>query len=304
MKQIPGIIRGAALLLTGLVLTVRAGHCQQRPVTGQVPLPSTEMHAFHSEVMDQDFLIYVQLPLDFNPTADRKYPVMYATDGNRSFPLLANISTMMGFPPTGLPQVIVVGIAYEIGSMADWAAWRTRDLTPTVNRGTEAYWEGLLERMTGDTAIRVSTGGAGVFLSFISDELIPFIEDTYPVSADDRALAGYSYGGLFTLFALFEKPQLFNRYLAGSPSLHFDNEVIFRLEEDFAGRKPDPGGMLFLSAGEMEGAEVISRLEKLEKTLRARGYPNLEISSFIADGEGHRSAVPSSLMRGFSTLYQ
>ncbi len=40
------------------------------------------------------------------------------TDGNRSFPMTANISTILGFPPTGFPQVIVVGIAYNIKDMA------------------------------------------------------------------------------------------------------------------------------------------------------------------------------------------
>ena len=59
------------------------------------------------------------------------------TDGNRFFPLVANMSTLLGFPPTGFPQVIVVGIAYDIKDMFQWAAWRTRDLTPTVNAGDE-----------------------------------------------------------------------------------------------------------------------------------------------------------------------
>jgi predicted alpha/beta superfamily hydrolase len=191
-------------LVFAALLAIAPGTMAQSSTKPQpVPLPSSELRRFSSEIMDQDLLIYVQLPLDYASDGSKQYPVIYVTDGNRSFPIYANISTMLGFPPTGFPQVIVVGIAYDIEDMSQWAAWRTRDLTPTVNTGVEQHWEGLLRRMTGDTTIRVETGGGPRFLSFICDELVPFIEAEYRVSDQDRALAGYSYGGLFTLFGLF-----------------------------------------------------------------------------------------------------
>jgi predicted alpha/beta superfamily hydrolase len=52
-------------------------------------------------------------------------------------------------------------------------------------------------------------GGAAVFLDFIEKELVPHVEGRYPVT-DFRTLIGHSYGGLFTIYALSERPTLFN----------------------------------------------------------------------------------------------
>jgi len=253
--------------------------------------------------MDQDLLIYVQLPLDYVPDGSKQYPVMYVTDGNRSFPIYANISTMLGFPPTGFPQVIVVGIAYEIEDMIDWARWRVRDLTPVAEPGTERHWENLLGKLSGDTTIRVETGGAHRFLSFICDELIPFIESVYPVSKKDRALGGYSYGGLFSLYALFGRPGAFTKYFAGSPSIHYSGRVLFEMEKTFSESHRDLPAQLFLSAGGLEDSSMVANVSEMADLLESRNYPGLEVLTHVFEGEGHVSAGPASVMRAFITLY-
>lgn len=272
------------------------------PSSGPVTLPGSELRRFHSGIMDQDMMIYVQLPLDYVSDGSRKYPVWYETDANRSFPIIANISTVLGYPPTGFPQVIVVGIGYEIPNMAEWAALRTRDLTPTVSEGTETFWEKLLVQLTGGDTIPVETGGAPRFLSFISDELIPFIESEYQVTPEERTLGGYSYGGLFTLFAMFERPGLFNRYFAGSPSIHYDDRVLLRMEEEFSGSHNDLPVRLFMSAGGLEGTDMIENMTKMEEMLESRHYPGLEVITHIFEDETHSTAMAASIMRGFTTL--
>jgi predicted alpha/beta superfamily hydrolase len=268
-----------------------------------VPLPSSELRRFHSEIMDQDLLIYVQLPLDFVSDGSKQYPVWYMTDGNRSFPMTANISTLLGFPPGNIPQVIVVGIAYDIGSMLDWGAWRTRDLTPIVSQIDEQTWEGILRRMSGDTTIQVETGGAPRFLSFICDELIPFVESEYPVSKEDRALGGYSYGGLFTMFAVFERPGVFNRYFAGSPTIGYGNRVLFEMEKAFSENHTDLPARLFMSIGGNEGQNAIAEVKEMAGLLESRNYPNLDVRIHVFEGEWHGTAYPGSIMRAFVTLY-
>jgi predicted alpha/beta superfamily hydrolase len=291
-------------LVVAILLTIAVGATAQKSVKpGPVPLPSSELRRIHSGIMDQDFLIYVQLPLDYVSDGTRQYPVMYVTDANRSFPMVANISTVLGFPPTGFPQVIVVGIAYEIKDMFEWAAWRTRDLTPTVDPGAEQYWEGLLGRMTGDETIRVETGGAPRFLSFICEELIPFVESEYPVSKEDRALGGYSYGGLFTLFALFERPGVFRRYFAGSPSIGHGNGALFDMEEAFSESHRDLPARLFMSVGGLEEGPQIENVRKMAALLESRHYPGLGVVTQVFDGEWHASAYPASVMRAFTVLY-
>lgn len=276
---------------------------QSEPAYSPVQMPGSELRELHSDRLQRTFDIYVQLPLDYEMRKNTIYPVMYVTDANRSFPLFANISTILGFPDTGFPQVVVVGIAYPIESMADWAVLRTRDLTPTRHEGTELFWADLLSKMTGRDGFDVQTGGASRFLEFITEELIPFIESEYRVSAEDRALGGYSYGGLFSLYALFEKPQLFGRYFAGSPSLHYDDGVLFQIEEEFAAGDKNLQGKLFLTAGQLEGEKVVETVNKLSKTLKSRKYSDFRVHTHIFEGEDHRSAYAASTMRAFTWLY-
>ena len=89
-----------------------------------VHLPGSELRKFLSEIMDQDLLIQVQLPIDYVSDGSRQYPAMYGTDGNRAFPLIANIATMLEFPSGKFPQLFVVGIACDIKEMSEWVAWR------------------------------------------------------------------------------------------------------------------------------------------------------------------------------------
>ena len=291
-------------MMIAALLAIALGTMAQSSVKPQpVPLPGSELRRFHSKIMDQDFLIYVQLPLDYVSDGSKQYPVMYMTDGNRFFPLVANMSTLLGFPPTGFPQIIVVGVAYDIKDMFQWAAWRTRDLTPTVNTGDEQYWEGLLRRMTGDTTLRVETGGGPRFLSFICDELVPFIESEYQVSDQGRALAGYSYGGLFTLFAMFERPEVFQRYFAGSPSITYGNRELFEMEKTYNQNHTDLHARLYLSIGGLEDQNWIAGLNEMANILESRNYPNLDVRTQVFEGEWHGSAGPASIMRAFINLY-
>ncbi len=289
--------------LTPVLLAVSITLAAQKPETPEpVPMPSTELRIFHSEIMDQEMRIHVQLPLNYAGDGSRTYPVWYMTDANRYFPMVANISTLLGFPPGSFPQMIVVGIGYEIQSMADWAAWRTRDLTPVRHEPTEDHWTQLLHGMTGDTTLQAETGEAKKFLGFICEELIPLIESEYPVTEDERTLGGYSYGGLFALFSMFERPGTFSRYYCGSPSIHYANRVMFEVEKTFSENHTDLPARLFLSAGGLE-TELLPDLMELTKRLKSRQYPHLQLGLHVFEEEGHASAAPASMIKGFQELY-
>jgi predicted alpha/beta superfamily hydrolase len=62
--------------------------------------------------------------------------------------------------------------------------------------------------------------------------LIPFIESKYRAAKNDRTLMGSSYGGLFTLYAMFHETALFQRYVLTSPALalHAETETDFYLK--------------------------------------------------------------------------
>ena len=302
-------IRCVCSTLLMVSMTGSHGIAQEERVVGlsapkhpAVTIPNTELRTVHSQIVNQQFSISIQLPPNYFTDSTTIYPVIYVTDANRSFPMVANISSVLAFPKANLPEIIVVGIGYAIKDMADWAAWRSRDLTPTNDTGTDNHWNALLAKMTG-RKFAVTSGGAPRFLEFIIKELIPFVESNYRVSRLDRGLAGYSYGGLFVLYALFTHPETFGRYFAGSPSLEYDHDVIFDYEKKFAATGKGLRAKVFLSAGSLEDSSTITDVKKMADRLQSRYRPGFEVSSHVFEGEDHRSCMAAAVMRAFRVLY-
>jgi hypothetical protein len=269
----------------------------------EVMIPNTELRTLRSELMNQELNIYIKLPVNYYANSDKIYPVWYWTDANRSFPLVANIASILEFPKAGYPDLVIVGIGYPIRDMADWAALRTRDLTPTNDPGTDSTWAKILAESSG-RKYEVKSGGALLFLNFIVKELIPFVESNYRVSSSDRGLGGYSDGGLFTLFALFTHPEAFDRYFAGSPSLDYDNGILFNYENEFALTHKNLKATIFLSAGSLENDGTIENMKKMSEVLQSRNYQGLTLNSYVFPGESHRSCIPSAIMKAFKVLYK
>ena len=103
--------------------------------------------------------------------------------------------------------MIMVGIGHPVGSvLADLAA-------------AHNYSEVRKKHLSPTAAEARGGGGAEKFLGFIRDELIPFVDSNYHTDPGDRTLVGDSLSGLFSLYALSQCPETFNRYIAGSPAL-------------------------------------------------------------------------------------
>ena len=215
----------------------------------KVVLTNTETFLLSSKNVRDDFKIDVSLPKGYYES-DQKYPAIYVLDGNRFFSIVAGIMKLLH---TGMdaPKVIVVGIGYKTD--LEHAKFRSRDYLPTS-----------VEELT-------YSGGASKFLSFMEEELIPSIENNYRVNGD-RILSGMSYSGLFTMYTLFTKPSLFNNYLIGSPSLYYDNEIIFKYEEAYAKKHDDLAVNVFISVGTLEAGyemfpRMVANVEKISKLL-------------------------------------
>jgi len=287
---------GTAVVASWLMLVPCGLVAQHAPV----PLPGTELRRLHSRVLGRDMELYVKLPRSYGD-GERTYPVLFATDGNRSFPLYATTSLIYETPGNGNPEIVIVGIGYAVDddpllALKDWAVWRTRDLTPARHPDVEAYWN---DRLSGEPPSRaglpVRTGGAAEFLEFIRSEAIPFIEANYRVSTTNRALAGYSYGGLFTLYTLFHSSAIFSRYFVGDPTMW---DEVFEYEVGWADAHQDlPARVAFVTMEERES------VHRLVDRLTARGYPRLDLRLEAIQGEEHAGGQPAAISRGLRLLY-
>ena len=113
----------------------------------------------------------------------------------------------------------------------------------------------------------VETGKRSVHLAALRDEIIPWVEARHP-TAPERALIGYSLGGLFAMYAMFESPSTFTHYLLGSPSMYWNDEVMFQVEQACADKHKDLKARVFLSAGVDERpAEHVGNVMKFAAVL-------------------------------------
>ncbi len=268
----------------------------------EVTIPNTEVRTIKSKLLGQELVLNIKLPASYRTENQRVYPVMYATDANRSYPAIANIAFVLEMPSGEFEEFILVGIGYKISNYAEWGAWRTRDLTPVNVPASDQYWTNLMTDMLGQK-MEVKTGGAGKFLDCLITEVIPFVESNYRASPAKRTIAGYSYGGLFSLYTLFTHPEVFQNYFAGSPSISFGHAALYDFEEECAKGRTDLPVKLFMTAGNLEQEPMVSNVEKMAETLKGRNYPGLTVEYRIFDQEDHRSCYPSSLMWGIRNIY-
>ena len=90
------------------------------------------------------------------------------------------------------------------------------------------------------------------FSRFIEEELKPTIESQYPVNKVQQALFGHSLGGYFALWQLFHHQSSFQRYLAISPSIWWNEHELVQCASVFLNEHQDMDETLFMSAGELE----------------------------------------------------
>ena len=297
-----------SLILTFLFLSTTNAQDQKKQNLTELNYPevqliSTEKRMLHSKIVEQDFEIYISLPYKYF-MSDTTYPVLYSLDANVKFGMMSNVVNNLGTLTRDIPEIMVVGIAYPIKSIADWAALRKRDTTPTSKPEYDKQWADYLNNATGRDDIVVQSGGGDKFLAFISDELIPFIESNYRASSNDRGLQGTSSGGLFTLYALFQQPETFQRYFAGSPSINWDEPYMYKLENDLAASHKDLPVKLFMCVGGLESESYINNMNKMGKLLRSRNYPSFELETFVFENETHGTTGPASISRGLKILYK
>ena len=270
-----------------------------------VTLERTEIRVLHSKIVDQDYELWVSLPGSYT-SSDRYYPLIIVLDPYRSFLIMKAGVDVFSTPPAKIiPEVILVGIGYggdESNALENYAVGRTRDLTPTYDSIAEASLGRIMEA-SGFAHCAFRTGGAPLFLEFIRDELLPYIHSNYRADMKNKTLYGYSYGGLFGLFTLFHAPETFNKYLIGSPSIHYSGGITFLYESEYATSNADLNAMVFMSSGSLEKS-TMENMVKMENLLVSRNYPNLKLKTVIFENESHISCAPAAISRGLVDLFK
>ncbi|NQZ87634.1 MAG: hypothetical protein HRT54_08650 [Colwellia sp.] len=181
-----------------------------------------------SSILAEDRELLVHLPEDYD-SSQKRYSVLYLLDGNRHFPH-AVIAEDILQNESLMPQSIIVAIKNNRGT-------RRRDLS----------------------------SGRENFLQFIKDEVFTLINNQYRTS-DHKTLFGHSMAGAFTLNTLVSQADLFDNYIAASPTIQSNDSELIAKYKKLENIENESIKSLYLSFGN-EIAEGKSATDALNKFL-------------------------------------
>jgi predicted alpha/beta superfamily hydrolase len=266
------------------------------------PLPyvldDTEVRDVHAGALNRDYQVFVALP-DSYRSSNRRYPVLFVVDANYAFPVARGIAQRLA-KHAGMEEVIVVGLSYAKGDSPVHS--RRRDYTPSMPRGQ------YVSDMPGRSA---AFGEAQAYGRFIATEVFPLIGANYRADMSRKIFIGHSYGSLLGLQVLLSEPATFDHYILGSPSLWFDQGVMFDREQTYAkGHKDMPASVFFGIGGREtlakdrkrsrseENADMVADVCDFDAALKSHRYPNLKSRLEVFADEDHASVFPLVLTHG------
>ncbi len=223
--------------------------------------------------------LVISLPAGYKDSTGKRYPVLYYTDAQWDAPLLNSIYLALVFD-RAVPEFVMVGITYS-GVNPNYTALRTKDLTPTK-----------------DESFVRDSGGGEAFLKFIKEVIIPKVEGEYRIDVSQRAIAGWSFGGLFALYAMYNEPQLFKRCIAVSPAIPWDNEYISQVDDEFFKSNSKFNARLFISHGKNEAQAFVASVSKFQNKIKNRKGSNLQLMNYSVENMAHAGAKASAYAQG------
>jgi predicted alpha/beta superfamily hydrolase len=150
------------------------------------------------------------------------------------------------------------------------------------------------------------SGGGAKFLDILGDEILPFIDARYRTEPGARMIVGHSYGGLIAAYAMLTKPGLFHDYLIVSPSLWYDNKMMFSLEKAYIAAHKTLPANVFYAVGSFEhhegGPMMVDDLRAWCDALNGAKPAGYNSIMMVFDGDTHESVFPAALTRGLRVL--
>lgn len=168
-------------------------HMGRAQVLERQPITMGETLTLSAETLGEERTVRVYVPPSYAQT-EQAYPVVYVLDGEVAFFHTASAAQFLARYGT-MPEALVVAVH-------NTNRWRDMPVPDNYGQGDEAS-----------------------FLSFLGDELVPFIEQTYRTQPL-RVLMGHSQGGLFAAYAMTQALSPFQWYISMDAPLFGAGEEI------------------------------------------------------------------------------
>ncbi len=234
-------------------------------------------HVMHSKHLDEERKIVVQLPKSYNASPNKVYPVIYRLDGASNLPLISSVMERLQSTDSA-PEVIVVAIENTD---------RLRDFYPTVNKEPQ-----------GPVGLG---GGAAKFLDFVEQELIPYINSNFRTH-NFKIISGASAAGVFSLYTMQAKPNLFQAHLAYSPAVWWNYGAATTRTKQFIKDNRTLETYLYMNIGE-EGGIMRARYDELQQFIQHNKPTHMTYESDAFDGVPHDLTAVAGVFNAYHKLF-
>ncbi|OKS88484.1 alpha/beta hydrolase [Mucilaginibacter polytrichastri] len=251
-----------------------------------------EVVTMHSNILKEDRRILIYTPKD-SANPEKKYPVIYVLDADNHFAQMVEYSKYLSRQDVYvIPPLIVVGITNTD---------RNRDLTPSHS---SVYYDGKPD--TTAHAPYKNSGGNEHFFQFIQKELMPYVNSNYKTQPY-RIFAGHSFGALTTINCLISYPDMFDAYIAVSPSFWWDQKFLLKLADKKLKAGSTLSKTLFFSDGNEDasspGSPFHTNVLKFDSLLKKRNIKGLDFEYLSYPTESHMTVPLKSYYDGLRFIY-
>lgn len=272
----------------------------QQAAAGIDVLPGTLGVPIDSTRNGQHYQLLIHRPSATVKEPPGGFPVLYVLDGNATFVLAAQAARLQERLIGGL---IVVGVDTRGSALFD-PPTRYRDLTTPAASNA---W-GVPKDKDG---MPLKTGGADAFRAFLVNDVPPVVAACTHANPQRTTLFGHSLAGLFVLHTLLTHPDSYDRYIAASPSIWWNDRAVLNDLSSFRSEGDEKRKVVQLMVGgdEQTLAETASAA-RVERVMHAAMNDNvqllytrlkhehgdgIDVSLDVFSGANHVSYLPAAL---------
>lgn len=248
----------------------------------------------------KEYQINVTLPPNFN--AKKTYPSLFYLDAYWLSQTINGAFTILNLSHQ-IDDVVLVGISLK-GSIKDWNIQRSLDYTPSVFNAKLMGFQMISG--IGDEGVNLdetNSGKAALFLTFLEDSVLKMMKTKYPNVNLNRTLLGHSFGGLFTFYALQQKPHLFKNYISISPSLWWNKQELNHPElfKKFIAKAKSK--KIFFVYGGAESGLIVKSNQAMDSILKTLELNTLDYQFVNYPKANHHSLLPQAIYDGMLFIF-
>lgn len=277
---------GVVLLLSGLGFS-----CLAEPT----PVALSGTAVYELSFQGRTYPLWVDVPAAYHKDR-RDYPLLLVTDAPYAFPLIRSIRNRVGQQGRNIEDFILVGLAYPATDTP--AASRSRDYTTSDVKARPAK--------AGESYSAPVYGNAPAFAGFITQQVLPMLQQQYRIDRQRRIYLGHSYGALLGTYLFLQQPEHFSHYVLSSPSLWFDqHRLLGEVPALLQALPAATQAKIWLYSGGLEQpgpsvrhnreTDLVGDMRRFAKLLSQ--VKGMQVKSQVLDGEDHLTVFPPMVTR-------